>query len=614
MTVGGGVVDRRSGAPFISVHGTVSGHAARRPGDVAVVDADGTSLTYAELWRRAGWTAAALAAQGVRPGDRVAVALPRSARLVIALLGVARLGAAYVPLDSHAPRARLELLVDEARPVAVVTGDDPSGLPVGPVRVGVPAAAPDAPVPDAPDVDADTPLYVGYTSGSTGRPKGAVITHGAVRSFTYAPDYCPVRPGDRVAALANPAFDATTFEVWNTLAAGATIVVLPDVMTLPMQEWAELLGGASVTSMFLTTSLFDSIAREAPDAFHTVDNVLVGGEALDIERARRVLDHKPPRRLVHVYGPTETTTFATAFLCTGENLTGRSRVPLGAPVQETRLRVLDEQRRPVAPGGTGELYISGPQVAAGYLDAPELTAERFVVLDDGDRAYRSGDLVRLLDDGELEFAGRIDRQVKLRGFRIEPAEIEQALLATGLVSAAVVEKTGEAAGGALVAFVLPADPAHTAGLTARLAELLGERLPGYMVPARWLVVADIPLNANGKTDRRRLLEIAEEAGAPVPGVAQPAAEPADADDPSSSGGAGPLAELYAVLAELLRLDRVGPDDNFLELGGNSILALQATSRLRARGGADLNPADLLFAETLAELAGPAAAGPADTAR
>ncbi|MFB7865797.1 non-ribosomal peptide synthetase [Streptomyces sp. NPDC056069] len=606
-------MDRRFGAPFIPVHGTVSGHAAERPAEVAVVDADGTALTYAELWQRSGWTAAALAARGVRPGDRVAVALPRSARLVVALLGVARLGAAYVPLDLHAPRARLELLVGEARPVAVVAGDDPAALPEGPVRVQVPTAAPDAPVPDLPGVDADTPLYVGYTSGSTGRPKGAVITHGAVRSFTHAPEYCRVRPGDRVAALANPAFDATTFEVWNTLAAGATIVVLPDVMNLPMQEWAELLAGAKVTSMFLTTSLFDSIAREAPDAFHSVDNVLVGGEALDIERARRVLDHKPPRRLVHVYGPTETTTFATAFLCTGENLTDRSRVPLGAPVQETRLRVLDDRGRPVAPGGTGELHISGPQVAAGYLDAPELTDERFVVLDDGDRAYRSGDLVRLLDDGELEFVGRLDRQVKLRGFRIEPAEIERALLATGLVSAAVVEKTGDAAGGALVAFVLPTDPAHTEGLTARLAELLGERLPGYMVPTRWLVVADIPLNANGKTDRARLLERAEEAAGHA-AAGHPDGDPEDPDGPPSSHGAGPLIELYAVLGELLRLDRVGPDDNFLELGGNSILALQATSRLRARGGIDLNPADLLFAETLAELADAGAAGPADTAR
>ncbi|MBD0711127.1 MULTISPECIES: non-ribosomal peptide synthetase [unclassified Streptomyces] len=609
-------MDQRIDVPFFSVHEAVLAHASQRSADLAVIDADGTSLTYEELWERSGWLAAALADRGVGSGDRVAVALPRSARLVTALLGVARLGAAYVPLDVQAPASRLALIAEEARPAVVVADEEAAGaLPVGPPRVPVPDTAPDAPVPDMARVEADMPLYVGYTSGSTGRPKGAVITHGAVRSFTHEPAYCRLGPGDRVAALASPAFDATTFEVWNTLAAGATAVVLSDVMNLPIQEWADLLSDRSIGTMFLTTSLFDSIAREAPDAFHGLDNVLVGGEALDIERVRRVLDHKPPRHLIHVYGPTETTTFATARLCTAENLAGRARVPLGPPVQQTRLRVLDEERNEVAPGETGELYISGPQLAAGYLDAPGLTDERFLVLPDGERAYRSGDRVRLLPDGELEFAGRTDRQVKLRGFRIEPEEVERALLGTGLVSAAVVEKTGEAAAGALVAFVLPTGPGGADDLPARLARLLGERLPGYMVPTRWLTLSAVPLTANGKTDRARLLALAEEN--PRTATGPGTADASSGSDGASDSAGGVLTELYAVLADLLGMNGIGPDDNFLELGGNSILALQATSRLRARCGADLNPADLLFAETLAELDAPATgatAGAADGSR
>ncbi|MET7639880.1 non-ribosomal peptide synthetase [Streptomyces sp. NPDC005438] len=587
------------------MHRILAEHADRRPSQPAVVDEDGTPLSYQQLWERSGWLAAALAARGVGPGDRVAVALRRSARLVVALLGVARLGAAYVPLDSQAPATRLALITDEALPTAVVTDEEWVTLPSGLPRVTVPTQAPGGAVPDVAAIkgatEADTPLYVAYTSGSTGRPKGVVITHGAVRSFTDSPRYCEVRPGDRVAALANPAFDATTFEVWNTLVAGATVVVLPDVVDLSVTQWVDLLRDRSVGTVFLTTALFDGIAREAPGAFQTLDNLLVGGEALDIERVRSVLA-SPPRRLVHVYGPTETTTFATAFTCTPDNLAGRTRVPLGPPVQQTRVHVLDDQRREVAPGATGELYISGPQLATGYLGAPGLTDERFVQLPGGQRAYRSGDLVRTLTTGDLEFVGRADRQVKLRGFRVELEEVELALTATGLVSAAAVEKLGEAAGGTLVAFVRPAAPEDADDLTPRLAKLLAEHLPGYMVPHRFLVVPEMPLTTNGKTDRARLLAMVD---GQLPPEAAPDNAPEGAEAPHGAPD-GVLGELLTVLAELLEVDRVSPHDNFLELGGNSILALQATSRLRSRCDADVNPADLIFAETLAELGDPVA--------
>jgi amino acid adenylation domain-containing protein len=551
--------------------------ARRQPGQLAVDGADGTGLTYGRLWQRSGWLAAALAADGIGRGDRVALAMDRSPEFVVAVLGAARAGAAYVPLDPLAPPARHALILRDADVRAVISDRGREGA------IPVPDADAGLPVPDV-DLAGDDPLYVGFTSGSTGLPKGVVVPHQAVASFTHQPLYCPVTRTDRVANIANPAFDATTFEIWNTLVAGATVVILPSLADTPVQEWRDLLREYAVTKMFLTTALFHAVAREDPAAWNSLDTLLVGGELADVDAVAAVLAAEPPRRLLHVYGPTETTTFATYFECTGTDL---PRLPIGGPVQACTLYVLGDERWPVPDGERGELYIGGPQVATGYLGRPDLTAERFVILPNGERVYRTGDLVRRLPGGELDFLGRADRQVKLRGFRIEPEEIEYALAATGLVTDAHVAKVGEQSTAHLVGFVRPSgDGDPSADLTAALRE----RMPPYMVPTRWVVVPAMPINGVGKVDRDALLTMLD----------VPDAAPSAPSAPSAP--VGTASAICAVLADLLGVERVRPEDNFLDIGGTSIVALQATARLRSRLGAVISPADMLFTDTIADLA------------
>jgi amino acid adenylation domain-containing protein len=473
------------------IHHLLADRVATDPDRLAVA-ADG-DLTYRQLWTRSGELAAALAGHGVTAGDRVAVALDRSAALVVTLLATARLGAAYVPLDALAPPTRTAAILAETA-CAVVVQDSSR-----PAQPGIPAvdvaSANGGTWPEPEPFDAETPLYLAYTSGSTGRPKGVVVPHRAVLRLVTAPAYCPLGPDDRVAQLATPAFDAITFEVWSTLTAGATVVVPPAAGEIPLGGWGELLRRYEISTMFLTTALFDLIARAEPAAFASLGTLLFGGEAVDPVVVRRVLDAGPPNRLVQVYGPTETTTFATFFECTPETVDGRERVPIGSPLQNTRLCVRD-----------AELWIGGPGVALGYLDRPEDTAARFVAEAGGGR-YRTGDRVRRLPDTTLEFLGRTDRQVKLRGFRVEPGEVEAAVLATGLVDAVAVAKTGDGFLAHLVGFVV--------GPTAvDLAAALRDRLPEYLIPARWVWLPGLPLTSTGKVDRARLLA-ADERIAPL---------------------------------------------------------------------------------------------------
>ncbi|HEX7304447.1 non-ribosomal peptide synthetase [Lentzea sp.] len=557
----------------------------QRPGSVAV-SGPGEDLTYRRLWDLAGSLAAELTALGVRRGDLVAVAVNPSVDLVVAFLGVLRAGAAYLPLDNRAPADRLAVILDEAAPQVVVRARDETRwstpLPPGLTPVTVPDEV-SSQVDDV-EVGRDDPAYVAYTSGSTGRPKGVVVPHRAVVRLVTDADYCPVGPGDRVASLSNPAFDATTFEVWAPLAVGGAVVAIPSPVDLVLEDWVAALRDLSITTMFLTTSLFHSIARELPTAFEQLEHLVVGGEQLDAEMVRRVLGSRPPGRIVNGYGPTETTTFAAVFECSAEAMRDVVRTPIGFPLQKTTLHVLDEELQPVPAGETGELCIGGPGVALGYLGRPELTAERFVVAPGaGEQVYRTGDLVRQLPDGALEVVGRRDRQVKLRGFRIELEEVEQAAAATGLVDAVFVEKVGDGPAATLVGFALP-----TAGgqeeLPVALRARLAEVLPDYMVPARWVVLSHVPLGPTGKADRTELLALLE----PVSRTT--------GDLPIES-----VDDICRVWREVLRVARVEPLDNFIDLGGNSLLAVQAAARLNEFLITSVEPAEILLAESAAEL-------------
>jgi amino acid adenylation domain-containing protein/non-ribosomal peptide synthase protein (TIGR01720 family) len=449
-------------------HDLVAEQAARAPDRLAVVyDGHPDRLTYGALVARAGRLAHHLRGLGVGPGDLVGVYLERTPSLVVAMLAVLVAGAGYVPLDPTYPLPRLTFMIDDTRMRAVVSDAAHAArlpaLACPVVRVDVdadaiaahPAAAP--PTAQRPD----DPAYVIYTSGSTGTPKGVVVDHRAVNRLVRATNYIHLGPDDRVAQASNAAFDAATFEVWGALTSGATLVGVPRDVLLEPTELAACLRRHRVTTLFVTTSLFNQVVRAVPDAFATLDHLLFGGEAVDVAAVRLAREHGPPRRLLHVYGPTETTTFATWHLVQ-DVAADAATIPIGRPLANTTLYVLDRHRELVPPGAPGELYLGGDGLAHGYLRRDELTRERFVASPFGPgRLYRTGDLVRQLADGALEFLGRVDHQVKLRGFRIELGEIEAALRAhRGVQDAVAVLRRDPPGDKQLVAYLVPSDHAY----------------------------------------------------------------------------------------------------------------------------------------------------------
>ncbi|WP_406171529.1 non-ribosomal peptide synthetase [Streptomyces sp. NBC_00996] len=587
--------------PSDPVHQVVGEQSRRRPDSLAVIEpTTGRQVTYRELWNLSGALAARLRSAGVRRADACGIDLGRSADLVVALLAVARAGACYVPLDTGAPRQRSAAQLTDAAARCLIGApeerDRATALPAGiPVVDMVRECGEDPQDPD-PEVLGEDPLYVNFTSGTSGRPKAVVVPHRAVRRLADSPVYCRIEPGTRVGNAANPAFDATTFEVWATLVAGGTVVVLPSAAVMGLDGWTELLGTARVDALFLTTSLFHVIALERPAALGTLETLLVGGEAMNPEAARRVLAAAPPGRLVNVYGPTEATTFATYYDLTPERLDRVDQVPIGHAIQHTSLHVLGPDLRPVADGERGELCIGGPGVALGYLGRPDLTAERFVTLTGANEpgtVYRTGDVVRRSPEGRLEIFGRLDRQVKLRGFRVELEEVERAAIATGLVAEAVVEKAGEGGSASLVGFALPADQGGAGSDTVaeKLRSALAALLPDYMLPARWTVLQRLPLGPTGKVDR----------GALLAGIATAAPDEPDEPDGESFGTDAVPGEVRRLWCEVLGVAGARLEDNFIESGGNSILAIQLSSRIGETTSVELSPADVLLAADLSDL-------------
>ncbi|WP_189269753.1 non-ribosomal peptide synthetase, partial [Streptomyces fuscichromogenes] len=542
----------------------VEAQVARTPGAVAVVGAD-QELSYAELDERASRLAGALVARGVGAESVVAVMLERSADLVVALLGVWKAGAAYLPIDPGYPDERIAFMLADCRPVCVVTTDDlAEGLPQRPrlpmVRVGAPGVGYEVAEPVAVRPAAEHAAYVIYTSGSTGRPKGVVVSHGALASYVT---WClKAYPGVSESSLlhAPVSFDAGVTGLFGSLASGGCVYVGALDEDLPA-----LLGDRRLRFLKLTPSHLP-VLEELPEQCVPTGQLMVGGEALGWGQVRRWRDRNPGVALVNHYGPTEVTVGCLHYPV-GAGETGEGPVPIGRPFATTRAYVLDRFLQPVPPGVTGELYVAGPQLARGYHDRPGLTAERFVACPFGgasERMYRTGDLARWTADGRLVFAGRVDDQVKVRGFRIELGEVEAVLTAhPGVAQGVAVVREDVPGDVRLVTYVVPAD-GGVAGEEVRV--FAAGRLPEHMVPSAVVVLDAVPLTVNGKLDRAAL---------PVPEYA------------AAGGGRGPATVTEEIVceafAEVLGVERVGVEDNFFELGGHSLLAVSLVQRLRERG-------------------------------
>ncbi|ARF54293.1 non-ribosomal peptide synthetase [Streptomyces gilvosporeus] len=568
--------------------------AARTPGAPAVLC--GTdALSYAELDARANRLARLLLARGVGPESHVAVALPRTVELPVALLAVAKTGAAYLPVDPDYPADRIAYICADARPVCVLA--DTSTAAALPVDSGalvvVDDAATRAALAALPDAgltaqerpgprSADHPAYVIYTSGSTGRPKGVVVSAGNLRNFLAAMDeWVAPTPADRLLAVTTVAFDIAGLELYLPLVHGAAVVLATSEQVRDAALLADLVASAGVTVMQATPSLWQSLVAERPEALRGL-RLLVGGEALPAPLAHRMAELGAS--VTNLYGPTETTIWSAAARVGADG-----SPPIGRPIGNTQVYVLDARLRPVPAGVPGELYLAGHGVARGYRGRPDLTAERFVANPfgaPGTRMYRTGDLAKWRADGQLEFVGRVDHQVKVRGFRIELGEIESALAAQPAVGqVAVMVREDRPGDQRIVAYVVPC-VGGAAPVAADVVKAAARTLPEYMLPSACVVLDAFPLTPNGKLDRRAL---------PAPGPAEAGAlqEPRDAREEILCG----------LFAEVLGLERVGTDDNFFALGGHSLLATRLVSRVRTVFGVELAVRDLFEAPTVAGLAG-----------
>ncbi|MFC9653992.1 amino acid adenylation domain-containing protein, partial [Streptomyces sp. NPDC056937] len=568
---------------------------AASPHDTAVKYLD-TSLSYGQLDQRADRLAQALLERGVGAGSRVGLLLARSPEVVVAMLAVLKAGAAYVPLHAAHPARRMRDVLERSGAELLLTDGSaraPEGVAV--LDMNDAEALPLVPEPVSVDVSPEAPAYVMFTSGSTGTPKGVVVTHGGV--VALAADRRFGSAAHRQVLFHSPhSFDAATYEVWGPLLTGGCVVVADEELTAPAVRRAAERG---VTAVFVTTALFGALADEDPGCFAGLREVWTGGEAASAPAMTRMRAHCPDTELVHVYGPTETTTFALCGPVAAGDASG-GPVPLGGPMDDTLAYVLDGALRPVGVGVPGELYLGGSGLARGYDGRAGLTAERFVAspFAAGGRLYRTGDVVRRRADGRVEFLGRNDGQVKIRGFRIELGEIEALLTRRqDIGTVAVVAREDRPGTKRLVAYLVPAGGSVLDMTSVR--EQLAAALPAYMVPSAFVELEALPLTVNGKVDRRALPAPAAGYGH---GSGSGGGSESGNEEPYVAPRPGAEELLAGIWRAVLGTEQVGAHDDFFALGGDSITALKVVSRLRAALGAGLSPRALFDHPTVARLA------------
>jgi amino acid adenylation domain-containing protein len=597
------------------VHELFEECAARRPNAVAV-EYQGQELTYAELNRRANRLARYLRTVGVRPEARVAIGVERGLEMVVGVVAVLKAGGAYVPLDLSYPMERLQFILQDSAPVALLGSSDGQGLAAlksvihGGIQV-IDLANEDLfrKLPETnlerteTGVDTENLAYVIYTSGSTGQPKGSEIPHRSIPGFIFGADY--VRWDEETVLLqhSSVSWDAFTLELWSALLRGGRSV-LAQQRVLSAEDIRKYVQDRGVNTVWLTAALFNSMVESDVECLRGLKYLLTGGETASVTHIRRGLEKLPEMRVVNGYGPSECTVFSSCYVVPEELPETLISLPIGKPIGDRRMYVLDQAMNVVPVGVVGEAYVEGASVARGYLRRADMTAERFVPdphsVDGGGRLYRTGDLVRWRRDATIEFVGRNDFQVKVRGFRIELGEIEARLLECGGVREAVVTAQEDVAGSKrLVAYytqgangLQQSDGGGKFG-AEELRSHLAQRLPEYMVPAVYMRLEALPLTPNGKLDRKRL---------PTP----------DGNAYSMSGYEEPQGEIETTLAaiwrELLEVEKVGRNDNFFELGGHSLLAITMIGRLRETLGLEVEIGDVFEHSRLSELAGKISGG------
>ncbi|WP_172844448.1 non-ribosomal peptide synthetase [Tumebacillus algifaecis] len=577
-----------------SIHQLFDEQVALTPDRVAVSFRD-QHLTYLELNERANRLAAYLVRKGVDRQAFVGLSLERSLEMVIALLAILKAGGTYVPIDPHDPIERKASILQDAGVELVITNEkwthDLSDRLTNPPRwicldLDSSKIAAESAVHRSCDVPSESLAYLVYTSGSTGIPKGVAVSHRAVLRLVLNTEYVRFSSEEVFLQFAPIAFDASTFELWGSLLHGARLVLFPE-RRASLTELANVIRRERVSTMFLTTALFHQMVEEEAEAFREVRQLLVGGEVLSPAHLNKLRNRAPGCQFIHVYGPTESTTFATSYPV-DQDFIGRT-VPIGRPIANTTAYVLDSHLQPVPIGVQGELYIGGNGLAQGYLNRPDLTERAFLphpfLGDREDRLYRTGDIVRYLPDGNLEFCGRVDHQIKIRGFRIEPGEIETVLSQHPALQEQIVIAREAAPGNkVLVAYVVLRDKELCT--SQELREFLQERLPEQMIPHAFVLLDALPLTSNGKVDRKAL---------PEP----------DWSVVGNSGYIAPATPLEEILcgiwSDVLQADSIGTQDDFFERGGHSLSATQVIARIKTAFGVEIPLRALFEAPTVAKL-------------
>jgi amino acid adenylation domain-containing protein len=567
---------------------------ATRWSECAAIKIGERQVSYADLDRVSNRLARRLIQQSVGRNCIVAVATGNIEYFAVAVLGILKTGAAFLPIDTRYSVERVRDILTDAAPAMLLadaafpTGLIPAGLPV--IRDFAQNSALDAyshlSIETAGSADDTACIY--YTSGSTGRPKGIEVAHRGIPSLVEDRDFVRFGPDDRVGQASNFAFDAITFEVWGALLNGGCIVHIPKDILFSSAALAEFLELEGITIVWLTTSLFNALSSSQPGAFETLRVLVIGGEAADPVPVGRVLrSGRAPRRLVNAYGPTEATTFATWHEVTLADVDA-GRVPIGKPIRNIKIYVLDESKKAVRRGEPGELFIGGPGVANGYLHQPGLTSERFVPdpfdTESSGRLYRTGDLCRELPDGNIEYLGRIDDQVKIRGFRVEPFEVAAALRRlTGVEDAVVLARTASFGTKELIAFVRGEKLPSVENLRQEMIDLV----PNYMVPSIIRPIVEFPLTANGKLDRAAL---------------HAKIQSGDSGDGNGEQGNETEKRVAAIWRHVLQRDDIALDKDFGALGGDSLSIMNMAIEIEKTFGVVFSSDDLASPLTISRLA------------